>query len=86
MYNLKEVVILKTGLLRFNPENERFGITSMDLWENEGLHCGDPVTFYDFSNEKWVETRIEMKFPYIWYLVGTDLHGMDLDGLRVLID
>ena len=29
--------------LGYNQENNRYGILSMDLWENEGSHCGDKV-------------------------------------------
>lgn len=72
----------KTGILGYNYNNERFGIlNSMDLWEDDGLHCGE--CFEVFVNGKWIQDRIEMKFDKTWYLVETKLEGDQLEGLKV---
>ena len=31
------------GRLGYNSCNDRYGILICDLWENEGLHCGEGV-------------------------------------------
>lgn len=72
----------KTGKLGYNCENDRFGIlNSMDLWEEEGLHCGQGLEIYIEDN--WVKDRLEMTREGTWYLVETKLKGMDLEGLKV---
>lgn len=72
---------MKTGRLCYNADNDRYGILSMDLWLNEGLHCGE--AFEVWLNEEWKTDRIEMSFEKEWYLVYSELKGEQLEGLRV---
>ena len=68
--------------LGYNQENNRYGILSMDLWENEGLHCGDKVEVK--INDEWVIDRIEYSHKnQEWYLVHSKLKGDDLEYLQV---
>ncbi len=72
----------KTGILGYNHDNDRYGIlNSMDLWENEALHCGEGLEI--FINDKWVADRIEMTWDKKWYLVESKLQGNQLEGLKV---
>lgn len=69
------------GILGYNYENDRYGIlNNLDLWENEGLHCGACLEV--LVDDKWIETSIE-KYRGEWYLVGTNLKGDDLEYLKV---
>jgi hypothetical protein len=67
------------GRLGYNHENDRYGILMMDLWEHDGLHCGE--TFEINLDDKWVADRIE--YDGEWYLVYSGLRGDDLEYLRV---
>lgn len=58
------------GRLGYNSENGRYGILSMDLWEDDGLHCGE--CFEVLIDGEWVEDRIEMNRSGEWYLVYRD--------------
>ena len=69
------------GRLGYNQENGRYGILSMDLWENKGLHCGE--TFEVKIKGEWVTDRIEMNNNNEWYLVSSKLKGDDLEYLQV---
>lgn len=69
------------GRLGYNKENDRYGILSMDLWENEGLHCGE--TFEVKIDGKWQADRIEMNNNKEWYLVHSKLKGEELEYLQV---
>lgn len=69
------------GRLGYNSENDRYGILSMDLWEDDGLHCGE--CFEVLIDDKWVEDRIEMNRNGEWYLVYSKLRGSDLECLPV---
>ena len=68
--------------LAYNDETKRFGvINSMDLWENEGLHCGQCLKV--LINGEWVEDRLEMTWDSQWYLVKSKLKGEQLENLKV---
>lgn len=71
----------KTGWLGYNHDNDRIGIlNNMDLWEDDGLHCGE--TLEVFINDKWVADRLEL-YRGQWYLVYSKLKGDELEGLKV---
>ena len=53
----------------------------MDLWENEGLHCGQCLKV--FINGECVEDRLEMTWDSHWYLVKSKLKGEQLENLKV---
>lgn len=56
----------KYGWLGYNNNNDRYGILNkMDLWEDDGLHCGECLDIV--IDGKIVHTRIEMKGK-TWYL------------------
>ena len=68
--------------LAYNDETKRFGvINSMDLWENEGLHCGQCLKV--LINGEWVEDRLEMTWNSQWYLVKSKLKEEQLEYLKV---
>lgn len=70
----------ETGFLGYNDRNGRFGILSdMDLWVDDGLHCGELVEVR--VNDKWMVDRIELSDE--WYLVYSKLKGDELEHLRV---
>lgn len=46
------------GRLGYNDANDRYGILVTDLWENDGLHCGEGVEV--FVDDKWIVSRMEM--------------------------
>lgn len=57
----------KTGILSYNYDNKRIGILDvMDLWADDGLHCGE--TFEVYIKGEWVADRLEMSGSE-WYLV-----------------
>lgn len=70
----------KTGVLGYNFENDRYGILNMDLWVEEGLHCGE--CFEAYINNSWVADRIELE-KGIWYLVNSKLRGSELEGVKI---
>lgn len=72
----------KIGRLGYNVENDRFGVLIGDLWEVEGLHCGQ--TFEIWNNGEWNADRIEMSGE--WYLVYSHLKGDELEGVEVRVD
>jgi hypothetical protein len=51
----------------------------MDLWHDDGLHCGECVEIY--INGEWVVDRLE--YSDEWYLVNSKLKGNSLEHLRV---
>ena len=68
--------------LAYNDETKRYGvINSMDLWENEGLHCGQCLKV--LINGEWVEDRLEMTWDSKWYLVKSKLKEAQLENLKV---
>ena len=71
------------GKLGYNSENGRYGILTMDLWEDNGLHCGETLEI--FLDGKWQSDRIEMGVDGEWYLVYSKLRGSDLEYLPVRI-
>lgn len=52
------------GRLGYNSQNDRYGLLSGDLWENNGFHCGE--CFEVLIDNTWVDTRIEMSFDRKW--------------------
>lgn len=70
----------KTGKLGYNCDNDRMGILNMDLWVDDGLHCGE--TFEVFIDGEWKADRLEMSGSE-WYLVYSKLKGDELEGLKV---
>lgn len=71
----------KTGRLGYNYDNERMGILDrMDLWADDGLHCGE--TFEVFIDNQWKADRLELSRGE-WYLVYSKLAGDQLEGLKV---
>ena len=61
------------GRLGFNENNGRYGLLVSDLWEVDGLHCGDLLDV--LIDDKWITTRIEMTSDQQWYLVDTPYMG-----------
>lgn len=75
---------MKQGTLAFNHLNNRFGLLVSDLWEIDGLHCGQSLEV--LIDNKWVQTRLEMTAQREWYLVGTDKVGKDLEYLKARLE
>ncbi len=71
-----------TGILSYNNSNDRYGVLVMDLWHNDGLHCGECLDVWDYDKEQWISTRIEMNRNG-WYLVGYNAEC--LEGLKVRV-
>lgn len=71
----------ETGTLRYNCENDRFGILNMDLWINDGLHCGECLEV--LINNRWHKDRLEMNRKGNWCLIKSGLEGNELEGLQV---
>ncbi len=74
-----------TGILGYNSSNDRYGLLVSDLWEIDGFHCGETLEVWDYEQEQWTPTRMEMRYPNEWYLVGTPFSGQALEGLRVRV-
>ena len=75
---------MKQGILAFNHLIDRYGLLVSDLWEIDGLHCGQSLKV--LIDNKWVQTRLEMTVDNQWYLVGTDKVGKDLEYLKAKIE
>ena len=74
------------GYLQYDDGTRRYKFYSDDGGSAISLHCGDTLDVFDKRAKRWKPTRIEMSRAdrtSVWYLVGTDLRGTDLDGLRV---
>lgn len=70
------------GRLGYNEELNRYGILVSDLWENEGLHCGDCIEV--LINNEWTKDRIEYDNKIKkWYLFNSKLVGEELEFLKV---
>jgi len=70
------------GRLGYNIELGRYGVLVSDLWEREGLHCGE--CFKVFIDEEWKEDIIEYDNKIKkWYLVKSCLIGEELEYLKV---
>ncbi len=76
---------MTTGILSYNSSNDRYGVLVMDLWYNDGLHCGESLDVWDYDKEQWIPTRIEMRWKNEWYLVDTPYSGTALEGLKVRV-
>ena len=76
---------MTTGILSYNSSNDRYGVLVMDLWHNDGLHCGDTLEVWDRDKEQWIPTRMEMRWKNVWYLVDTPYSGTALEGLKVRV-
>ena len=76
---------MKKGVLAYNDSNMRYGIIdAMDLWINEGLHCGASVEV--LVDDEYIPMHIEMTIDGEWYLTDyKDLNLYDLDYLKVKI-
>ncbi len=75
---------MKVGYLYFNEDTDRFGIINdLDLWENEGLHCGEGLEI--LINDMWIHDRIEMTRDGEYYLVNSKLKGNELNFIKVNI-
>ena len=71
----------KKGILGYNYDNDRIGILDvMDLWADDGLHCGETLEVY--IDGEWKSDRIEMSGSE-WYLVYSKLKGDQLEGIKV---
>lgn len=69
------------GWLGYNYSNDRMGIlNNLDLWEEDGLHCGQGL--WVFIDNEWKADRLEM-YQGQWYLVESKLKGDELEGLKV---
>ena len=73
---------MKQGRLGYNNNNKRYGVLSMDLWIDSGLHCGDCLQV--LIDDKWIDTRMEMDIAGNWYLVGTPYSG-NLEYVQVRV-
>ena len=71
------------GRLGYNEENKRYGLLVMDLWEEEGFHCGDALEV--MVDGEWKRTRMEMGIDQKWYLVDTSYYG-DLEYIKARIE
>lgn len=74
------------GRLGYNDYNSRYGLLVSDLWEHSGFHCGEWLQVK--INGEWVDTSFEMAWENdkdIWYLVGTNLRGTDIEYTRARI-
>ena len=80
------------GTLAYNPETDRFGLLVWDLWEIDGIGCGQPMEV--LIDGVWKKTRMDMcdcnntGRRGLWYLKDTlyKEHGLwpfDLDGASV---
>ena len=67
----------KTGVLFFDPQDDRFDIQYDGGGNYGGLHCGD--CFEVFADGAWQQTRME--YSDDWYLVGIKTEC--LNGLQV---
>lgn len=69
--------------LRYNYEQDRYGVWQGGDWYIEGLHCG--MCFHVLHGGAWVPVRIEygpMPWGDDWYLIGIP-GDVDLRGLEV---
>ena len=71
---------MKTGQLIWDAGSQRVDIVFRDGTFYGGLHCGD--TFDALIHDAWVPTRIELRWPDSWYLVGIR-RGEEIFGLTV---
>ena len=71
------------GRLEYSEVNDRYRVLNDDIWEFEGLHCGE--TLEVLVDGEWISSRIEMawdKEGSHWYLVNTPFWG-NLKNVRV---
>ena len=77
---------MTSGILRYNNSNDRYGLLVMDLWHIEDFHCGETLEIWDSDYEQWISTRMEMRYPNVWYLVDTKYSGESLEGLKARVN
>ncbi len=68
------------GYLHYDDGTRRYKFYSDDGGSVISLHCGDTLDILSKETKRWTRTRVEMGED--WYLVGMNLHGTDLEGLR----
>lgn len=74
------------GSLGYNSENDRYGLLVLDLWEDEGFHCGESLQVK--IGDEWIDTTMEMDWSNgrgVWYLTGTKIRGDELEYTRARI-
>lgn len=72
----------KIGWLGYNSSNDRIGIlNNLDLWDDDGLHCGECFEVWNKDKETWEADRLELGNE--WYLVYSKLKGDELEGIKV---
>lgn len=76
---------MKRGTLRYNAENDRYGLLSSGLWVIDGFLCGERLEVH--VEGKWIPTRMEYDHRNReWYLVGTELRGEALAYLTARVE
>lgn len=70
------------GRLCYNEENARYGAVARDEWIHTGFCCGETMEVY--LEGKWIQSRMEMEWKDIWYLVDTPYRGC-LENIPVRI-
>lgn len=71
--------------LGYNENNKRYGVLCSDLWEIDGLHCGDRIKIY--KDNKWINTRIEYNarssHSHGWYIVDMPMQKLEHLSVRL---
>lgn len=77
---------MKKGILAYNTSNQRYGVVDlMDLWINEGLHCGARIEV--LVEDDYVPMHLEMTIDGDWYLTDYEaLNIYQLENLKVKIN
>lgn len=70
------------GVLTFNPDNERYGLSVNGRMEYYGFHCSEPLEV--MVDGTWVQTRMDMDSQKGWYLKGTPYAG-NLENIEARI-
>ena len=71
-----------TGVLTFNPDNERYGLSVDGRMEYYGFHCSEPLEV--MVDGKWVQTRMDMDSQNGWYLAETP-YARNLENIAVRV-
>lgn len=67
--------------LHYDADTRRYMVCSDCGLREIPLHCGDTLSVFNDVTKRWKQTRIEKGKD--WYLIGMNLHGTELEGLRV---